>query len=308
MRWLLVSMGALLFDVPCETAEFVECVLEAMLGTIQIDSVHHGSRLPPAPAGPTGNGRDHFQIPQQPDCGGLCFGLSFADLAAGLEKERRLFENPRSHPRRAVAPGGIKFTSRAAGEPVGGERAGHLFAVLDVGARHRNEELHSHVRGDSAFPHFLLDRVRQELDQRQTPRDPTGTAVKAAGEFVQPVAETLFEFREQPALLQGSLALGCPQRLAEQKRLGFVHLPHRSAHGVATHPPQGRYPLVAVDDQIAVRIVTDGYDHDRHLLARGRKRGQKSSLPVRASHMQVFESKIELVKLQIHGGCPRSVT
>jgi hypothetical protein len=188
---------------------------------------------------------------------------------------------------------------------VGSECAGHLFAILEIGARHRHEELHGHVRGDLAFAHFLLDRVGKEFDQSQAPRNPTDTAVKAAGQIIQPVAEALLEFRQQPTLLQGGFALRCPQRLAEQQRLGLGHLPNRCAHGVAAQPPQGRYPLVSVDDQVAVRMVADRHDHDRHLLARGCKRGEKSSLTVGASHAQVFESEIELMKLQVHGGCPR---
>lgn len=275
--------------------------------TVQIDTIDQGSRLSPATAGPAGDGRHHLQIPQQSGCGRLSLCLLFGSLAASLQKQRRLFENPGSHPGRAVAPGGVEFTRLAARELVCGERAGHLLAILQIGARHRDEELHGHVRGDPAFAYSLLDRVRKEFDQRQAPRDPTDTAVKAAGQFVQPVAEALFEFREQPSLLQGSFSLRCAQGLAEQESLGFVHRPHGCAHSVTTQPPQGRYPLVAVDDQVAVRFVTDGHDDNRHLLTRSRKRSQKPSLPVGTSNAQVFESKIELVKLQIHGGCPRSV-
>lgn len=117
-----------------------------------------------------------------------------------------------------------------------GESAGHLLTFVRIGARHRDEVLHRHVRGDLPCAHFLLDRVWQEFDQRQAPRDPTRAPVKAAGQFVQPIAETLFEFREQPALLQGGFALGCPQRLAEQKSLGFIHWPHRRAHRVTAKP------------------------------------------------------------------------
>ena len=274
-----------------------------MVCTVQIDTVHHGGRLPPAPGGTTGNSRHHFQIPQQSGCSRLGLGQLLADLAAGFEKQRRFFENPGSHPGRAVAPGGIQRSRLAAGELVCGECAGHLFAVVQIGARHRHEKLHGHVRCDLPFPHFLLNRVREEFDQRQAPRNPTRAPVKAAGQFVQSIAKTLFEFRQQPALLQGGFALRCPQRLAEQKSLGFVHLPNRCTHRVTAQLSQRRYPLVPVDDQVAVRFVAHGYDHDRHLLARGRQRSQKSSLPVGASHSQVLESKIELVKLQIHGGC-----
>ncbi len=135
--------------------------------TIKIGTVQHGSRLPPAPAGATGNGQDHLQIPQQSGYGRLGLGLLLADLAAGLEKQRRFFENPRSHPQRAVATGGIEFARLAARELVCGEGSGHLFSFAEIGAHHRDKELHVHVRGDLAFAHLLLDRVRKEFDQRQ---------------------------------------------------------------------------------------------------------------------------------------------
>jgi len=57
-------MGCLLFDAPCETAEFIQSVLEAMMCSVQIDSIDPGSCLPPAAAGSAGNGRHHLQIPQ----------------------------------------------------------------------------------------------------------------------------------------------------------------------------------------------------------------------------------------------------
>ncbi len=282
-------MGFLLFDAPGKAAEFIQGVLEAMVCTIEIDAVDHGSRLSPAPAGTTGDGRHHLQVPQQPSRGRFGPRLLFGNLAASFEKKRRLFENPRSHPRRAVAPGGIQLARLAARELVRGEGAGHLFAIFEIGARHRDEELHGCVRGDLTFTHLLLDRVRQKFDQRQAARNPTDTAVKAAGEFVQPVAEALFEFREQPALLQGGFAIRCPQRLAKQECLGLVHLPHGRMHRVVAQPSQGRDAFVAVDDQVTVGFIADRHDHDWHLLARGCKRGEKPSLAVGASRAQVFE-------------------
>lgn len=159
MRWLLFSIGFVLFDAPREAAEFVQCVFEAAVCAVQVDAVDHGSRLPPAPSGPAGNGRHHLQISQQSGHGGLGLRLLFGDRAASLEKEGRLFENARSHAWRTVAPGAIEFACFTARELVCGECTGHLFALLEIGARHRDEELHGHVRGDLAFAHFLLDPV-----------------------------------------------------------------------------------------------------------------------------------------------------
>ncbi len=191
---------------------------------------------------------------------------------------------------------------------MGSECAGHLFAVTEIGARHRHEELHGHMRSDLALAHLLLDRVGKEFDQCQAPRNPAPAPVKPPAQFVEAVAEALFQFRQQPALLQGGFAFRCPQRLAQQERFGLVHRPHRCAHRVAAQPPQSRYPLVTVDNQVAVRLVPDSHDHNRYLLARGRQRSQKSSLPLGTSHPQVLKTKIKLVKLKIHGDCPHRST
>lgn len=307
MRWLLPSMWFLLFDAPGEPAEFVHGTLQTGVRAVQINAVDEGSRLPPAPAGTLSDGRHHLQIPQQPGCRRMCLGLLLANLAAGLEEQHRFFQNPRPHPGRPVAPGGIQFARLAAGELMGSECAGHLFAVTEIGARHRYEELHGHVRGDLALAYLLLDGVRKKFDQCQAPRNPALAPVKPPGQFVEAVAEALFEFRQQPALLQGGFAFRCPQRLAQQERFGLVHLPHRRAHRVAAQPPQRRNPLVAVDDQVPVRGVPDSHNHNRYLLARGRQRSQKSSLTVRPPHPQMFETEIKLVEFQIHIGCPHSM-
>src|SRR3974377_629313 len=111
-------MGFLLFDAPRETGEVLQGVLEATIGTVRTDTIDQGSRLSPATAGPAGDGRHHLQIPQQSGCGRVSLCLFFGSLAASLQKQRRLFENPGSHPGRAVAPGGVEFTRLAARELV----------------------------------------------------------------------------------------------------------------------------------------------------------------------------------------------
>jgi hypothetical protein len=88
-------------------AEFVQCVFQAMACTVQIDTVHHGSRLPPAPPGPTGNGSHHLQIPQQSSCRRLDIGLLLAAFAAGLEKQHRFFVASRGYMHSSLSGTGV---------------------------------------------------------------------------------------------------------------------------------------------------------------------------------------------------------
>jgi hypothetical protein len=63
---------------------------------------------------------------------------------------------------------------------------------------------------------------------------------------------------------------------------------------------QRRDPLIAVDDDVAVRLAFSLYYHDGRLLAHFGQRRQQSPLPRRVVHSQVLPTPIELVKLQLH--------
>ena len=58
------------------------------------------------------------------------------------------------------------------------EGRGHALTVLDVGARHRHQNLHGHVRRDRSFAYLLLNRLREDLHQRQPARDPADIAIE----------------------------------------------------------------------------------------------------------------------------------
>jgi hypothetical protein len=47
-------------------------------------------------------------------------------------------------------------------------------------------------------------------------------------------------------------------------------------------------------------VPFDGYDDHGHLLSRGGERCQQPPFPVGTADTQVFVSKLELVKLQVH--------
>ena len=155
-----------------------------------------------------------------------------------------------------------------------GERRGHPLAVFEIDARHRHQILHRHVRGDFALAHLLLDSLRQKFDQRQPPRHPTHAAVKPAGQFIQSIAEALLHLRQQPPLLQRGLVLGETQRPLQQQGLGFAHRPDHRLHRVPAQLLERRDALVAVDDQVAVRLAFGGHHYDRRLLPGFGQRGQ----------------------------------
>jgi len=82
------------------------------------------------------------------------------------------------------------------------EDRGQALTVIGVDARHRHQVLHRHLRGDLAVAHVLLDRFRQQFDQRQPARDPTGASIEPPRQFVERIVEALFHLREQPALFE----------------------------------------------------------------------------------------------------------
>ena len=151
--------------------------------------------MPPAPAGAIGNRRNHLEIPQQPGGRGFRIRLLLVDCPACLQKQRGLFQDPVSHLARCVAPGCVQLACFAAAELVASESSCHPFAVFDVGARHRNQKLHGHIRGNLPFADLLLDRIRKELNQSETARHPTDASVKLSGQIVEAVSETMFQFR-----------------------------------------------------------------------------------------------------------------
>jgi len=98
---------------------------------------------------------------------------------------------------------------------------GHAFTVLDVGARHRHQNLHRDMRGDLSFAHLLLNRLREDLHQRQPARDPAHIPVEPPAQLLQTPAEPVSELGQQPPLLERGLLFRQAQRALEQQRLGL---------------------------------------------------------------------------------------
>jgi hypothetical protein len=124
------------------------------------------------------NRRHHLQVSHQGG-GGARGGSLF--LSLGFEKQFRLIQNALADRRRSLPPGGIQLTSLAWIAVILGEDRRHPLAVLQADARHRHQKLHSHLRGDFALTHLLLNAFRKKFHQRQPPRYPTHAAVEPAG-------------------------------------------------------------------------------------------------------------------------------
>ncbi len=248
------------------------------------------------PRGTVDDGGGHLQIAQQFGAGRGVRGR----LSLHFEKQLRLLDNALAHYRRAIAPGGIELRGLPRIAMVPDEDRRQALAGLQAHARHRHQKLHGHVRREAALAYLLLDRLRQQFHQRQAPRHPTHAAVKPPRQLVERVAEALLEFLQKPALFQCALLLGEPQRAVQQQSFGFAQRPDHRLHGVAAQLLQRRHALVAVDDQVTVRLAGDRHHHDGRLLPAGRQRGQQPPLAGRRPHPQMLPAPIELVKLQLH--------
>jgi hypothetical protein len=72
-----------------------------------------------------------------------------------------------------------------------------------------------------------------------------------------------------------------------------------------THRPvqQQRDPLVAVDDQIMLRLL-GGHHHDGRLLTAGRQRREQTPMPFRPAHAKVLKTPLKLMEFQTHDTHP----
>lgn len=247
------------------------------------------------PAGAAQNVGGHLQIALQLR---LCAGHG---ATLRFEKQFRRGEDALSRRGRAVAPGGIELAGLARVALVLREDGGQALAVLEADAGRRDQVFHGGLRRNPAVAHLLLNGLGQQLHQGQPPRHPAHAAVEAARQFVQRIAETLFQFGEKPALFEGALLLGPAQGAVQQQSFGFAHRPQDRFDGVPPQLLEGGDPLVAIDHEETVRLTLDRHDDDRRLLSGGGQRGQQASSARRMVDAEVFPAPVELVELQSHG-------
>jgi hypothetical protein len=242
------------------------------------------------------DGYRHLQIALQSGRG----RLRGWELPLRFQKQVRRGEEALAHHARALAPGSIELPRLPRVAMVLHQSGGHPLTILHTDARHRHQILHGQLRPQRSCAHLLLDRFRQQFDQRQAPRHPTHAAVEAARQLLQRVPEALLHFRQQPALFQRTFLGAEAQRPRQQQSFGFAHRPDRGFDCVAAELFQRGHALMAVDYQVTFAVVFANHHDDGRLLAAVSQRRQQSALPVWLADSQLLPAPVQLVKLQLH--------
>jgi hypothetical protein len=244
--------------------------------------------------------RRRFQILQRPlrerrDPGQLPVERLRLRLRLG-EKLRRC-QDALAHRATGVAPGAIERARLPRCPPLFGESGAHAPAMLPADTRGWRQIPHGERSSDLAFPHQLLHRFRQGVNQRQARGYPGLAAVEAPGEFFQRATQTGFHLGQQPALFNRALRLAHPQRPVQRQRVGFAHFPDDRLDRVAAQLLECRDALVTVDDQKAAGSFDDD---DGRLLAHLSQRSDQPTLARRMPYPEAFQAAVQLMKLQSH--------
>jgi len=159
------------------------------------------------------------------------------------------------------------------------------------------------MRRDCAVAHLLLHTLRKQLNQAHPTRHPARAAIETPRQFLQPVAEALLQFNQQPALFERRLVIARTHRPVKKQGLHFAQRPDHRLHRVTAKLLECCDPLIAVDQQIFIRLLGGNHD-DRRLLTAGRQRRQQSPLSLRTAHAKVLETPLKLMKFQPHDTHP----
>jgi hypothetical protein len=245
-------MGFLFLSDSCRhPVQFPARAFDLALRLFLSQAIHLRQGFDEPPAGAAQNGNCHLQVALQSGRdrpGGRRRPLCF-------QKQFRLGQDALADHARAVPPGGIELSGLPRVATVLDESGGHPRAVFHLDSRHRHQILHRQLRAERCFTHLLLDALRQQLDQRQSPRHPTHATVEAARQLLQRVTKTLLHLRQQPALFQRAFLWTAAQRPVQQQSFGFAHCPDRGFDRVPAQLLQHRDALVAVDHQVTILLV-----------------------------------------------------
>ena len=220
-----------------------------------------------APVLPARDGYHHLQIAQQ--LGDQRCGRIGGALPLHFPKQLGVFQDVLSNGSRGVLPSRIQLPRFATGEVVLRKRLGHAWAVRGTGARHRHQEFRRDMGRDRALAYLLLHAFRELFHQSQPAGDPMHTAIKAARQLLQAVAETLLKFRQQPAFFQSAVPFRPAQRAIQHQGFGFAQGPDHGFDRIAAELFQSGDALIAVNDHIAIRLIRNGDHDDRCLLSCG---------------------------------------
>jgi hypothetical protein len=224
-------------------------------------------------------------------------------LALRLQKQLRFIQKPLTNRSCRSSPGGIQLSRFTAAQPVARKPLGHAPAVFRARPRHRHQELHRYVRRDRAIAHLLLHAVGKQLHQAHPTRYPTRAAIETASQLLQPIAEPLLQFNQQPAFFESRFVIARTHRPVQKQGLHFAQRPDHRFHRVLAQLLQRRDPLVAVDHQVTVRLL--GRNHyDRRLLTAGRQRREQTPMPFRPAHTKMLQAPLKLMEFQTHDTHP----
>jgi len=220
-------------------------------------------------------------------------------LSLRLQKQLRLIQKPVTNRPGCASPGGIQLSRFTAAQPVAGKSLCHTPAVFRAAPRHRYQILHRHMRRDRPAAHLLLHTLRKQFHQAHPSRHPTAAAIKAARQLLQPIAETLLQFHQQPAFFQSRFMIPAAHGAIQKQSLHFAQRPDHRLHRVPAQLLECSHPLITVDHQITISLFGCDHDDRRLLTARG-QRGQQAPLTLRTAHVKVLQTPLKLMKFQPH--------
>jgi hypothetical protein len=134
--------------------------LASRLFLLPASHLRQGFAQPPASS--MQDGYRHLQIALESGSG----RLGGWRLPLRFQKQFRCGEDTLADHARALAPGGIELPRLPRVATVLDQSRGHPLTVLHADSRHRHQILHRQLRAQPSFAYLLLDRFRQQLDQR----------------------------------------------------------------------------------------------------------------------------------------------
>ena len=286
----------------CQPVKLFERKLDFVVRVCTLRKIQFHRGTTQAAIGAPHHRNHHVQITRQLHHRRRCRTLLALPLR--LQEQLRLGQQALPYGRRGTAPGRIQLARFATAQAMPRNTLRHAATVFRVQARHRHQELHRHMRRDRAAAHLLLHLRGQQLDQTHPPRDPTHAAIESPRQLLLVIPEALRHLRQKPALFQSRGLLAGAHRAIQEQSLRLAQRPDHRLDRVAAKLLQRTDPPVAVDEQIALRLI-GGDDDDRRLLPAGRQRCQQTLLTLRPVHAQMLQSPLKLVEFQLHRLRPR---